>query len=166
VGVGDFSPYEIAGREDPRGGTTAVYPMISECDRALNALTLRTAPYDPDYVEGLYSDYTCSDNDGDVYPKAKGKIGNSLSSASPCESIASSDGYVADYDSDFMIEVEPYVESDDVYPPALGKISDDLTSLSGGHCMMASHGDGNENRDNDGRNWADSGRQVVTHDQI
>jgi hypothetical protein len=32
--------------------------------------------------------------------------------------------------------------------------------------MMASHGDGNENRDNDSRNWTDSGRQVVTHDQI
>jgi hypothetical protein len=115
VGAGDFSFHEIAGCEDPRGGTTAVYPTISECDRALNALTLRTAPYDPDYVEGLYSDYTCSDDDDDVYPKAKGKIGNSASSASHCESTASSDGYMADYDSDFMIEVGPYVESDDVY---------------------------------------------------
>jgi hypothetical protein len=81
VGAGDFSSHEIAGCEDPRGGTVAVYPMISECDRALNALTLRTAPYDPDYVEGLYSDYTCSDNDDDVYPEAKGNIGNSASSA-------------------------------------------------------------------------------------
>jgi hypothetical protein len=164
VGTGDFSSHEIAGCEDPRGGTSAVYPTISECDRALNALTLRNAPYDPDYVEGLYSDYTCSDDDDDVYPEAKGKIGNSASSASHCESAASSDGYVADYDSDFMIEVRPYVESDDVYPPALGKISDDSTPWSGGHCMMASHGDGNENRDNDGRNRTDSGRQVVTHD--
>jgi hypothetical protein len=97
------------------GGTAAVYPTISECDRALNALTLRTAPYDPDYVEGLYSDYTCSDDDDDVYPEAKGKVGNSASSASPCESVASSDGYIADYDSDFMNEVGPYVESDNVY---------------------------------------------------
>jgi hypothetical protein len=96
VGAGDFSSHEIAGCEDPRGGTTAVDPTISECDRALNALTLRTAPYDPDYVEGLYSDYTCSDDDDDIYPEAKGKIGNSASSASPCESNASSDGYVAD----------------------------------------------------------------------
>jgi hypothetical protein len=158
VGVGDFSPYEIAGSEDPRGGTTAVYPMISECDRALNALTLRTALYDPDYVEGLYSDYTCSDDNDDIYPEAKGKIGNSLSSASPCESIASSDDYAVDYDSDFMIEVEPYVDSDDVYPPALGEIIDDSTPWSGGHCMMASHGDGNENRDNNDRNRTDSGR--------
>jgi hypothetical protein len=140
--------------------------MISECDWALNALTLRTAPYDPDYVEGLYSDYTCSDDDDDIYPEAKGKIGNSGSSASPCESNASSDGYVADYDSDFMIEVRPYVESDDVYPPALGKISDDSTPWSGGHCMMASHDDGNENGDNNSRNRADSGRQMVTRDQI
>jgi hypothetical protein len=163
VGAGDFSSHEIAGCEDPRGGIAAVYPMISECDRALNALTLCTAPYDPDYVEGLYSDYTCSDDDDDVYPEAKGKIGNSASSASLCESNTSSDGYVADYDSDFMIEVEPYVESDDVYPPALGEISDDSTPWPGGHCMMASHDDRNEN---DGRNRADSSRQVVTHDQI
>jgi hypothetical protein len=127
VGTRDFSSHEIASCEDPRGGTAAVYPTISECDRALNALTLRTVPYDLDYVEGLYLDYTCSDDDDDVYPKAKGKIGNSASSASPCESTASSDGYVADYDSDFMIEVGPYVESDDVYPPALGEISDDST---------------------------------------
>jgi hypothetical protein len=29
VGVGDFLSHEIAGFEDPRGGTAAVYPMIS-----------------------------------------------------------------------------------------------------------------------------------------
>jgi hypothetical protein len=164
VGVGDFSSHEITGCEDPWGGTAAVYPTVSECDRALNALTLRTTPYDPDYIERLYSDYTCSDDDDDVYPEAKGKIGNSASSASLCESNASSDGYVADYDSDFMIEVGPYIESDDVYPPALGEISDDSTPWSGGHCMMPSHDDRNENGGNDGRNRADSGHQVVTHD--
>jgi hypothetical protein len=166
VGTGDFSSHEIAGYEDPRGGTTAVYPTISECERALNALTLCTELYDPDYVEGLYSDYTCSDDDDDVYPKAKGKIGNSASSCSPSESAASSDDYAADYDSDFMIEVRSYVENDDVYPTTLGEISDDLTPWSGGHCMMASHDDGNENRANDGQNRTNSGRQVVTHDQI
>jgi hypothetical protein len=37
VGARDFSSHEIAGYEDPRGGTAAVYPTISECDRALNA---------------------------------------------------------------------------------------------------------------------------------
>jgi hypothetical protein len=73
VGAGDFSSHEIAGCEDPRGGTAVVYPTISECERALNALMLRTTPYDPDYIEGLYSDYTCSDNDDDVYPEAKGR---------------------------------------------------------------------------------------------
>jgi hypothetical protein len=72
VGAGDFLSHEIADIEDPRGGTATVYPTISECERALNALTLRTAPYDPDYVEGLYSDYTCSD-DNDVYPEARGE---------------------------------------------------------------------------------------------
>jgi hypothetical protein len=166
VGAGDFSSHEIAGCEDPRGGTAAVYPTISECERALNALTLCTAPYDPDYVEGLYSDYTCSDDDDDVYPEAKGKIGNSASSCSPSESAASSDDYAVDYDSDFMIEVGSYVENDNVYPPALGEISDDSTPWSRDHCMMASHDNGNENRANDGRNRTNSGRQVVTHDQI
>jgi hypothetical protein len=65
-----------------------------------------------------------------------------------------------------MIEVGPYVESDDVYPPALGEINDDSTPWSGGHCMMASHDDRNKNGGNNGRNRADSGCQVVTHDQI
>jgi hypothetical protein len=91
VGIGDFSPHEIAGCEDPRGGNAAVYPMISECERALNALTLQPTPYDPDFIEGLYSDYTCSDDD--VYPEAKGKIGNSVSSHSS-ESAISGSGYV------------------------------------------------------------------------
>jgi hypothetical protein len=156
VGVGDFLSHEIAGCEDPRGGTAAVYPTISECERALNALTLRTTPYDPDYVEGMYSDYTCSDDD-DVYPEAKGKIGNSDSSYSS-ESATSSNEYMIDYDSDLKIEVESYLRDDDIYPPALGEISDDSTPPFGGHCMMASHGDGNENRANDGRNRSNTGR--------
>jgi hypothetical protein len=62
VGAGDFSSHEIVGCEDPRGGTAAIYPTISKCERALNALTLCPTPYDPDYIEGLYSDYTCSDD--------------------------------------------------------------------------------------------------------
>jgi hypothetical protein len=114
MGAGDFSSHEIAGCEDPRGGTAAVYPTISECKRALNALTLRTAPYDPDYVEGLYSDYTCSDDD-DVYPEAKGKIGNSDSSCSS-GSMTSSNEYMVDYDSDLLVEVESYLRDDDIYP--------------------------------------------------
>jgi hypothetical protein len=120
VGARDFSSHKIAGCEVPRGGTAAVYPMISECERALNALTLRTVPYDPDYVEGLYSDYTCSDDD-DVYPEAKGKIGNSDSSYSS-GSVTSSNEYMVDYDSDLLVEVESYLRDDDIYPPALGEI--------------------------------------------
>jgi hypothetical protein len=157
VGAGDFSPHEIAGCEDPRGGTAATFPTISECERALNALTLRPTPYDPDYVEGLYSDYTCSDDDDDVYPEAKGKIGNSVSSYSS-ESATSSNGYMVDYDSDIMIEVRSYIGEDDIYPPALGEISDDSIPPFGGHCMMASHGDENEHRSNDGRNRSNTGR--------
>jgi hypothetical protein len=164
VGAGDFSSHEIAGCEDPRGGTAAVYLTISECKRALNALMLCTAPYDPDYVEGLYSDYTCSDDD-DVYPEARGEIGNSDSSYSS-ESIASSNGYMVDYDSDIMIEVGSYIGDNDMYPPALGEISDDSIPPFGGHCMMASHGDGNEHRSNDGRNWSNTDRQFITQDQI
>jgi hypothetical protein len=155
VGAGDFLSHEIASYEDPQGGTAAVYPMISECERALNALTLRTAPYDPDYIKGLYSDYTCLDDD-DVYPEAKGKIGNSDSSYSS-ESATSSNGYMVDYDSHIMIKVESYIRDDDIYPPALGEIRDDSIPPFGGHCMMASHGDGSENRANDGRNRSNTG---------
>jgi hypothetical protein len=36
VDTGDFSSHEIAGCEDPQGGTAAVYPTISECERALD----------------------------------------------------------------------------------------------------------------------------------
>jgi hypothetical protein len=122
VGAGDFSSHEIAGYEDPQGGTAAVYPTISECERALNALTLRTTPYDLDYVEGLYSDYTCSDDD-DVYPEAKGKIGNSDSSCSS-GSVTSSNECMVDYDSDLLVEVESYLRDDNIYPPVLGEISD------------------------------------------
>jgi hypothetical protein len=165
VGAGDFSSHKIAGCEDPWGGTTAIYPTISKCERALNALTLRTAPYDPDYVEGLYSDYTCSDDDDDVYPEAKGKIGNSASSYSS-ESTTSSNRYMVNYDSDFMIEVGSYIRDDDIYPPALGEINDDSIAPFGGHCMMASHGDGNEHRSNDSQNRSNTGRQFITQDQI
>jgi hypothetical protein len=165
VGAGDFSSHEIAGCEDPRGGTTTIYLTISKCKRALNALTLRSMPYDPDYVEGLYSDYTCSDDDDDVYPEAKGKISNLASSCSS-ESATSGEGYMVNYDSDIMIKVGSYIEDDDVYPPALGEISDDSIPLFGGHCMMASHGDENEHRSNDGRDRSNTGRQFITQDQI
>jgi hypothetical protein len=164
VGAGDFSFHEITGCEDPRGGTAAVYPTIFECEWALNALTLCITPYDPDYVEGLYSDYTCSD-DNDVYPEAKGKIGNSDNSYLS-GSATSSNEYMVDYDSDLMVEVESYLRDDDIYPPALGEISDDSIPLFGGHCMMASHGDGDEHRSNDGRNRSNTGRQFITQEQI
>jgi hypothetical protein len=145
VGAGDFSSHEITGCEDPQGGTAAIYLTISECEQALNALTLHPMPYDPDYVEGLYSDYTCSDDD--VYPEAKGKIGNSASSYSN-ESAMFDGGYMIDYDSDTMIKAGSCIRDDDVYPLALGEISDDSIPPFGGHCMMASHGDGNEHRAN------------------
>jgi hypothetical protein len=159
VGIRDFSPHEIAGCEDPRGGTAAVYPTISECERVLNALTLQPTPYDPDYVEGLYLDYTCSDDD--VYPEAKGKISNSVSSLSS-ESAISGSGYVVDYVSDTMIEAGSCIDNDDIYPLAQGQISDDSVLPSGGHCMMASHGDGNEHGANINRDWPTAGSRFIT----
>jgi hypothetical protein len=163
VGIGDFSPHEIAGYEDPRGGTAAIYPMISECERALNALTLHPAPYDPDYIEGLYSDYTCSDDD--IYPKAKGKIGNSVSSHSS-EFAISGSGYVVDYDSDTMIEVGSCIGDDDIYPLVQGEISNDSVSPSGEHSMMASHGDGNDHGANSNRDRPTAGGRFITQTQI
>jgi hypothetical protein len=89
--------------------------MISECERALDALTLQPTPYDPDYVEVLYSDYTCLN--GDLYPDAKGMIGNSSSSSSG-ESDLTSSGYVLDYDLDMLIEAGLYIGDSDIYPLA------------------------------------------------
>jgi hypothetical protein len=57
---------------------------------------------------------------------------------------------MVDYDSDLMIEVESHLRDDDTYPPALGEISNDSIPPFGGHCMMALHGDRNENRANNG----------------
>jgi hypothetical protein len=65
-----------------------------------------------------------------------------------------------------MIEVGSYVGDDDIYPSALGEISDDSIPPFGGHYMMASHGDGNEHRSNDGRNRSNTGHQFITQDQI
>jgi hypothetical protein len=65
-----------------------------------------------------------------------------------------------------MVEVESYLRDDDIYPPALSEISDDSTPSFGGHCMMASHGDGNEHRSNDGQNWSNTGRQFIMQEQI
>jgi hypothetical protein len=163
VGAGDFSSHEIACCEDPRGGTAAIYPTISECERALNARTLQSAPYDPDYVKGLYSDYTCSDND--VYPEAKGKIGNSASSYSS-ESDISGSGCVVDYDSDTMIEAGSCIGDDDIYPLAQGEISDYSVPPFGGHYMMASHGDGNEHGVNSNRDRSNAGGRFITQNQI
>jgi hypothetical protein len=137
--------------------------MISKCERALDALTLQPAPYDPDYVEGLYSDYTCLDVD--FYPEAKGMIGNSTGSSSG-ESALTGSGYIIDYDSDVLIEAGSCVGDDDIYPLAQGKISDNPTSPSEIHCMMASHGDGNRSRVNNGRDQQTASGRFITHAQI
>jgi hypothetical protein len=80
-----------------------------------------------------------------------------LASSYSSEYAASSNEYTVNYDPDFMIEVRSYVGDDDIYPPALGEISDDSTPSFRGHCMMASHGNGNEHRSNDSRNQSNTG---------
>jgi hypothetical protein len=97
----------------------------------------------------------------DVYPEAKGKIGNSASSCSS-ESAISGSGYVVDYDSDTMIEAESCIGDDDIYPLAQGEISDDSVPPFGGHCMMVSHGDGNEHEANSNRDWSNAGGRFIT----
>jgi hypothetical protein len=137
--------------------------MISECQRALDAFTLQPTPYDPDYVKGLYSDYTYSNHD--LYPKAKGMIGNSSSSCSG-ESALTGSGYILDYDSDMLIKAGSYVGEDDIYPMARGEINNDPTSPSSMHCMMASHIDGSGSRVNNGRDQQTASGRYITHAQI
>jgi hypothetical protein len=67
---------------------------------------------------------------------------------------------VVDYDSDTIIE------DDDVYPLMLGEISDDSIPPFGGHCMMASHGDGNEHRANNNQDRSNTSGRFITQDQI
>jgi hypothetical protein len=117
----------------------------------------------PQLRRGLYSDYTCSDDD--VYPEAKGKIGNSASSCSSKFAISGS-SYVVDYDSVIMIEVGSYIGDDDIYPLVQGEISYDSVSPSGRHCMMASHGDGNEHGANSNRDRPSAGGRYITQNQI
>jgi hypothetical protein len=112
VGTGVFSLHEISKCRDPRGGSVAIYLTVSKCQRSLDTLTLHSTPYDANYVEGLYSGYTCSNDDS--YPEAKGGI--EKSSGSSLEDFAlTSRGYVIDSDSDseILINTSTYVGEDD-----------------------------------------------------
>jgi hypothetical protein len=104
-------------------------------------------------------------SDDDIYPEAKGKIGNSVSSYSS-ESAISGSGYVVDYDSGTMIKAASCIGDDDIYPLAQGEISDDSIPPFGRHCMMASHGDGNEHRVNSNRDRSNAGGRFITQNQI
>jgi hypothetical protein len=105
----------------------------------------------------------CSDDD--VYPEAKGNIGNLVISYSS-ESAISGSGYVVDYDSDTMIEAGSCIGDDDIYPRAKGEISDDSIPPFMGHCMMASHGDGNKHGANINRDQSNAGGRFITQNQI
>jgi hypothetical protein len=49
---------------------------------------------------------------------------------------------------------------------AQGEISDDSVSPSGGHCMMASHGDGNEHGANNNQDRPTAGGRFITQTYI
>jgi hypothetical protein len=65
-----------------------------------------------------------------------------------------------------MIEAGSCIGDDNIYPLAQGKISDDSVPPFGGHCMMASHGDGNEHGANSNRDRPTAGGRFITQNQI
>jgi hypothetical protein len=65
-----------------------------------------------------------------------------------------------------MIEAGSSFGDDDIYPLAQGEISDDSVSPSDGHCMMASHGDRNEQGANSNRGQTTAGGRFITQAQI
>jgi hypothetical protein len=137
--------------------------MISECQRALDALTLHPTPYDPNYVEGLYSEYTCSGDD--FYPETKGKVEESESSSSANSALTGS-RYIIDSDADMVINTSSYVGDDDIYPLARGEIEDNLPSSAGKHCMMASHGEESRSRVHGGRVRQTASGRIINQAQI
>jgi hypothetical protein len=123
VGIGDYTPHEISRCGNPRGGTAAIYPTISKCQKALDALDLHSILYDINYVEGLYSGYTCSDDDS--YPEPQGTIGGS-SGYSSADSVLTGSGYIVDSDSNMEIDSNIYTIEDEIYPLACGEIEETL----------------------------------------
>jgi hypothetical protein len=73
---------------------------------------------------------------------------------------------MVNYDSDTMIEARSCIGDDDIYPLAHGEISDDSIPPFGGHCMMASHGDGNKHGANNNRDRSNAGGRLITQNQI
>jgi hypothetical protein len=157
----DFSSHEISGCDDPYGGSAAIYPTICECQKALDALNLHSMPYDVDYIEGIYSDYTCSDDD--FYPEAKGAMKNS-SSISSEDSAATRSGSVVDSDSNFV--VDSGVHTEDIYPLAHGKIEDTLQTPSCMQCLMASQGNASGSGPNGNRDGQTYSGRLITQAQI
>jgi hypothetical protein len=99
VGPRDFSSHEISGCDDPCGGSAMIYSTIFECQKALDALDLHSTPYNANYIDDLYSDYSCSDDD--FFPETKGAIGKSRSSSSGDSAIIGSGNII---DSDFIVD--------------------------------------------------------------
>jgi hypothetical protein len=163
MGAGYFSSHELLGCGDPRGCTATIYPTISECQRALDALTLQPTPYDPNYAKGLYSEYTCSNND--FYPKMKGKVKESDSS-SLANSALTGSGYIIDFDRDMLIDTRSYFGAYDIYPLTRGEIEEHSPSPAGKHYIMASHGEGSESSVHGGRDRRTASGRIINQAQI
>jgi hypothetical protein len=151
------------GRSVDETTTATIYPKISECQRALDVLTLQPTPYDPNYVKGLYSKYTYSDDD--FYPETKGKVEESDRSSSANSTLMGS-GYIIDSDTDMLINTSSYFGDDDIYPLARGEIKDNSPSPIGKHCMMALRGKESGNRVHGGHDRRNASGQIINQAQI
>jgi hypothetical protein len=117
--------------------------MIFEWQRALDIIDLHVVPYDTNYVNGLYSDYTYSDDDFSFQAKGDGEKSSGRSSGN---SVVSGSGYAIDSDSDFIIEFETPSGDDNIYSVADGEIGDTPQQPTRVQCMMASHGNASGGR--------------------
>jgi hypothetical protein len=138
-----------------------IYSTIFECQKALDALDLHSTPYDANYIDDLYSDYTFSDDD--FFPETKGAIGKSRSYSSGDSAIIES-GNISD--SDFIIDSDIHADEDDINSLARGEIEDAPQPPSRMQCMMASHGEANGNRTDGGRDGRTTSGRLITQAQI
>jgi hypothetical protein len=159
----DFSSHEISGCKDPSGGSVVIYPTIFECKKALNALDLHSSLYNANYVDSLYSYYTCSDDD--FFPETKGAIGKSIIS-SYGDSVITGSRYIVDSDSDFIVDSGIHAGKDEIYSLARGEIEDAPQSPSCIKCMIASHGEANNSRIDGARDGRTVSGRLITQAQM
>jgi hypothetical protein len=138
-----------------------IYSTIFECQKALDALDLHSTPYDANYIDDLYSDYTCSDDD--FFPETKGAIGKSTSSSLGDSTIIGS-GNISD--SDFIVNSGIHAGEDDINSLTRGEFEDAPQPPSRMQCMMASQSKANGNRTDGGRDGRTTGGRLIMQAQI